>query len=83
MALTSVSFAMMNFASVSTTVALVYNVNDIIVNGCVLVFLISFIVMNFFTVYALEWSVSKTFKICSVMIILGAWLRYFLVKYDN
>ena len=67
---------MMNFSPVSKTVAEIYTVDDIVVNSAVLVFLISFIVMNFVTVSALEYSVSKTFKVCAAMITLGSWLRW-------
>jgi hypothetical protein len=71
---------MMNFASVSKTVATIYMVDDVIVNLCVLLFLISFVLMNFFTVKALEYSISKTFKICSIFIIAGAWTRYAMLE---
>ena len=78
---TSVSFAMMNFTSISETVADIYMVDDIVVNSCVLVFLISFILMNFFTVFALEYSINVTFKVCAIMTIIGVWLRWALIKY--
>lgn len=76
LSLTSTAFAMMNFSPVSKTIAEIYMVDDIVVNACVLIFLIAFIVMNFVTVQALEYSVSKTFKFCAFMIILGSWVRY-------
>ena len=50
LSLTSTAFAMMNFSPVSKTIAEIYMVDDIVVNACVLIFLISFIVMNFVTV---------------------------------
>lgn len=50
LSLTSTAFAMMNFSPVSKTIAEIYMVNDIVVNAAVLIFLISFIVMNFVTV---------------------------------
>ena len=80
LSLTSTSFAMMNFASVSKTVAVVYGVDDVVVNSLVLLFLISFVVMNFVTIVALEWSLTKTFKSVAVLTILGAWIRYFTLS---
>jgi high-affinity K+ transport system ATPase subunit B len=74
---------MMNFASVSETVAKVYAVDDIIVNGCVLVFLMAFVIMNFFTVYALEYSINVTFKVCAILTTIGAWCRYAGIKYTE
>ena len=70
---------MMNFSSVSKTVSTIYNVDDIVVNSCVLIFLISFIINNFITVYALEYSVSKTLKVSAVLAIVGAWVRWVAV----
>ena len=76
LSLTSTAFGMMNFSSVSKTVAQIYDVDDIIVNSCVLIFLISFIFNNFLTVYALEYSVAKTFKVGAALAIVGAWVRW-------
>ena len=74
---------MMSFASVSKTVANIYNVGDEIVNLCVLLFLISFVLMNFITVKALEYSINSTFKICSLLAIAGAWTRYVILEYTD
>jgi hypothetical protein len=52
--LTASSFTMMSFAPVSTIVATVYQVESIVVNSCVVVFLVSFILFNFVSVFVLE-----------------------------
>ena len=70
---------MMNFSSVSRTVSSIYHVDDIVVNSCVLLFLISFIINNFLTIYALEYSVSKTLKASAILAIIGGWVRWIAV----
>lgn len=52
--LTASSYTMMTFAPISTIVANVYEIDTTIVNSCVVVFLISFILFNFVSVWALE-----------------------------
>ena len=54
LALTASSFTMMTFAPISTIVSDVYGVGTTLVNSCVVVFLISFILFNFVSVWALE-----------------------------
>lgn len=61
LALTGSSYTMMSFAPVSTIVSDVYGVSTTLVNSCVVVFLISFILFNFVAVVALEnFGLSKT-----------------------
>ena len=61
--LTTGAWVMVSFSPVSSIVADVYGVSAVIVNSCVVVFLLSFIVFNFMSVWALEimglkWTVS-------------------------
>jgi hypothetical protein len=52
--LTASSFTMMSFSPISSIVAEVYEVTPMIVDSCVVVFLMSFVLFNFVSVYALE-----------------------------
>lgn len=79
--MTSNAFCMMTFSPVSKTVGTVFGVEDIIVNSCVMIFLVSFIVFNFPTVYILEkLGLSKTFRFCALGTVAGAWGRYFALS---
>jgi len=61
--LTTGAWVMTTFSPISSIVAEIYGVSAVMVNSCVIVFLISFIVFNFLSVWALEvmglkWTVS-------------------------
>ena len=50
----SSAYAMMCFSPISTVTGKIYGVEDIVVNSCVMVFLISFVLLNFVTVQFIE-----------------------------
>jgi len=52
--LTTGAWVMTTFSPISSIVAEIYGVSAVMVNSCVIVFLISFIVFNFLSVWALE-----------------------------
>lgn len=54
MATTASAFIMMSFAPIAVMTTFVYDVSAIWVNSCVMVFLISFVLLNFFSVQMLE-----------------------------
>ena len=65
--LTTGAWVMTTFSPVSSIVAEVYGVSAVIVNSCVVVFLLSFIFLNFVSVWAIEimglkWTVSISFN---------------------
>lgn len=78
---------MVAFTAISGTVAEAFDVDESIVNYNVMVFFISFMVFNFFAMYALEWKkgsgVTYAFKASAVSIIIGAWGKYFAVKNEK
>ena len=52
--LISSAYMMMTFSAISLTTAQAYSVSDILVNCCVLVFLIAFVVFNFISIQIIE-----------------------------
>jgi hypothetical protein len=52
--MTGSAFAMMNFSSISEIIALTYKVDKLLVNICVICFLISFIFFNFLSIFLME-----------------------------
>jgi len=48
------AFMMMTFAPISKITANVYGVDDILVNACVMTFLVSFVLLNFISVSVIE-----------------------------
>ena len=72
---------MVAFTAVSGTVADAYGVDSSLVEANVMVFFISFLVFNFFAMFALEWKKGKgldiAFRVCAILIIIGAWGKYF------
>ncbi len=52
--MTGSAFAMMNFSSVSKIIAETYDVDDLLINICVICFLISFIFFNFLSIIIME-----------------------------
>jgi hypothetical protein len=76
---------MVAFTAIADTVHKAYDVSDYEVTLLVMVFFISFMVFNFFAMYALEWKqgqgVAICFRISSVLIMIGAWGKYFSLMY--
>jgi len=59
--LVSSAYMMMTFSAISLTTSYAFGVSDIIVNSCVLVFLIAFVVFNFISITVIEkFGLSKT-----------------------
>jgi len=84
LAVTSSAYMMMTFSPISKITAEVFGVDDIIVNSCVMVFLVTYVVLNFICVQALEkLGLKTTFKICAIGTMLGAWGRYLLLEYTS
>ena len=54
LAYTSSAYVMTTFAPISSIVAKVYDVTPLIVNTCVSIFFMSFVLFNFLSVYVLE-----------------------------
>jgi hypothetical protein len=75
---------MVAFTAIASTVGIAYGVETSVVNYCVMIFFISFLVFNFFAMYALEWrkgnGVTICFKASALIIILGAWGKYFALS---
>ena len=65
---------------ISTVVASIYNTSNAVVNTCATLFFISCVVFNFpGTICLNKFGLSLTFKVNTVIIILGLWLRYLVV----
>lgn len=79
-ALISSNFIMMTFSTVSGLVSDIYEVKIALVNSCVSIFLISSIIMQIPSVYAIEkFGLSFSFKTAAILTVVGSWLRYFCV----
>jgi MFS transporter, FLVCR family, feline leukemia virus subgroup C receptor-related protein len=85
----SSAWIMTTFSSVSSVVQIVYGVPGTLVNSCVVLFLISFILFNFLTVASLEkFGISITvsyiiilqFKVAAAASIIGAALRWIMLR---
>ena len=82
LAVAAPSYVMLTFAVFSTTCAKAYSVSDEVVSCCVIVFLAGAVFLNMFSSPALErFGMARTFKVCAVFIILGAWIRYFALAW--
>jgi hypothetical protein len=75
---------MVAFTAIAETVADAYGVDDEDVTFLVMVFFISFMVFNFFAMFALEWKqgrgVAICFRVSAVSIMIGAWGKWFSLK---
>ena len=81
--MSSSAYVMMNFSPVSVDISKIYNVDSLVVNFNVMIFLISFIVFNFASVASIEKSISWTFKISSFFTVFGVWGRWIVIKYTG
>ena len=82
LSIVSSSFLMMNFSSVAVIVSRIYDISEFAVNSCVMVFLITFIFVNFPSIWAMEKNIKTTFVLSAGGTVVGAWLRYLVVKHD-
>ena len=57
---------MMNFTSVAITVADIYQIDVVYVNSCVMCFLMSFVLLNFPSTWAIERNMKATFVLSGV-----------------
>ena len=77
MSLASTTFQMMSFASISSVIASIFEVDSVVVNFNVMVYLFAFVLFNFASISAIEFSTKWTFKICAIANIVGSWGKWF------
>ena len=70
---------MMNFSSVAVIVADIYNITQFAVNSCVMVFLMTFVLVNFPSIWAMEKNIKLTFVASASGTVIGAWGRYIIL----
>ena len=69
-------FAMVGFASVSPIIIEVYDTSPLVVNACFLVFLASFVPMNFVVMWSTEkYGLRANVIVGGLVGILGCWVR--------